>query len=169
MTNKNIKKSFMAISSIALALGILVITPSISNAAGAQDSVITDLVSPVCSTTTGYIANIEGIFPSPVTKITINGSSISPTRWEQTLINIAVAIPATTQKTFKIAIYNGLTPSLTAQAFTCGKLASVVNDNTEIGGVLPNTATNNYNNLLIGFTLSLLGMGGILMRKRVNS
>jgi LPXTG-motif cell wall-anchored protein len=139
-----------------------------------QDSSITSINSAVCSVTSGYVATLTGAFPTPIANIAVNGNNIDSTRWTQTATTVAVQIPPTDSKTFTIDVYNGLTPMLASQTFLCTEAVVVpvvvpaevpVVTPTETGGELPKTATSDYNYLLAGLAISLLGGSSLLLRK----
>ena len=143
-----------------------------------QDSSITSVSSAVCSTTSAYVINLEGVFPTAVTNIAINGTNIVSSRWIQSPNLIAIQIPASDTKSFSIQVYNGRTPMLALQTFVCTDAAVIRDDTstvtledipTETGGLLPDTATDNYNYLAIGAGLALLGFGGLLRRKPIKN
>ena len=140
-----------------------------------QSSSIASINNAVCSATTGYIATLTGIFPTPIANIAINGNNVASDRWTQTATTVAVQIPPTDTKTFTIDVYNGLTPMLASQTFLCTEAVVVpvvvptevpLVTPTETGGELPKTSTNEYNYLLAGIAVSFLGASGVLLRKR---
>jgi LPXTG-motif cell wall-anchored protein len=139
-----------------------------------QDSSITSINSAVCSVTSGYVATLTGAFPTPVANIAVNGNNIASDRWTQTATTVAVQLPASETKSFTIDVYNGLTPMLTTQTFSCTEAVVVpvvvptevpVVTPTETGGELPKTSTSDYNYLLAGLLISLLGGSSLLLRK----
>jgi type VI secretion system secreted protein VgrG len=140
-----------------------------------QSSSIASINSAVCSVTSGYVATLTGVFPTPVANIAVNGNNIASDRWTQTATTVAVQIPPTDTKSFTIDVYNGLTPMLASQTFLCTEAVVVpvvvpteipVVTPTETGGELPKTSTNDYNYLLAGIAVSFLGASGVLLRKR---
>lgn len=146
-----------------------------------QDSEITFVTTADCTTTEDYWVYLVGNFPSPVTNIAVNAVNIPSNRWTQTISQVGVRIPASDQKTFTIDVYNGRTPMLATQVFTC--LTPEVRETasptptptveesetvTETGGELPTTGTDSYTFLLIGAALVVLGAGGFILRKRVS-
>ena len=158
---------------------IVVPTPSYGGGytapAPVQSSSIASINSAVCSVTSGYVATLTGVFPTPVANIAINGNNIASDRWTQTATTVAVQIPPTDTKSFTIDVYNGLTPMLASQTFLCTEAVVVpiavptevpVVTPTETGGELPKTSTNDYNNLFAGIAISFLGASGVLLRKR---
>jgi LPXTG-motif cell wall-anchored protein len=145
-----------------------------------QDSEITFVTTADCTTTEDYWVYLVGNFPSPVTNIAVNAVNIPANRWTQTISQVGIRIPASDQKTFTIDVYNGRTPMLATQVFTC--LTPEVRETasptptptveetetvTETGGELPKTGTDSYTYLLIGAALVALGAGGFVLRKRV--
>ena len=139
-----------------------------------QDSSITSINSAVCSVTSGYVATLTGVFPTPVANIAVNGNNIASDRWTQTATTVSVQLPASETKSFTIDVYNGLTPMLATQTFLCTEAVVVpvvvptevpVVTPTETGGELPKTSTSDYNYLLAGLLISLLGGSSLLLRK----
>lgn len=139
-----------------------------------QNSTISSISSSECTSATDYTAYIAGYFPTEVTNIAVNGTNISASRWTQNIGQIAVNIPASSNKSFTIDIYNGRAPLLSTQVFLCIEPAMILPTpepvtETEIGGELPITATNNYNYLLIGAAAILLSGVGLAIRRRVRT
>jgi LPXTG-motif cell wall-anchored protein len=139
-----------------------------------QDSSISSISSTECTTTTDYTAYIAGYFPSKVVNVAVNGTNIPASRWTQTIGQIAVTIPASSNKSSTIEIYNGRQPLLATQVFLCIEPAMILPTpvpvtETEVGGELPVTATNDYNYLLIGAGAVLLGLIGLAVRRRVRT
>lgn len=156
--------SFSAIA-LLIALGTVFLLPTASNGAETQDSVITNVPVMQCSPTASYKGVIEGIFLSPVTSILIDGSAIDSSKWVQSRFEISITMPASTKKSFTVQLANGLEGrAFVQQTLSCTDAAVTP---TESGGTIPRTATNNYNNLLGGVVLILLGSIGVLLRKRV--
>jgi len=132
-----------------------------------QDSSITGVSTSVCTTTEDYTVNVSGNFPRDITNISINGRNIPSTRWTQTATNVAVNIPASTDTTFTILLYNGLTPMLAEQVVICSEaVIAPVETATKTGGELPVTGSNGYNYLLAAGGLGALGAGGYFLRRR---
>jgi LPXTG-motif cell wall-anchored protein len=118
----------------------------------------------------GYTANIAGSFPEVVTGVVINGVNLASTDWTQTTSNIAVQIPASSAQTFTVQVVNGQTPLLATQSFECvGSFIVVTGPTTETedGGLLPDTGSNNYNYLVAGIGLALFGSISLLRRKLI--
>jgi len=139
-----------------------------------QNSTISSISSSECTTTSDYTAYIAGYFPTQVTNIAVNGNNIPSSRWTQNIGQIAVNLPASGNKSFTIDIYNGKTPLLPTQVFLCTEPATILPIptpviETEVGGELPVTGSNDYNYLLIGAGLALLGGIGVAIRRRVRT
>jgi type VI secretion system secreted protein VgrG len=159
-----------------------------------QDSTITSISSSECTTTSDYTVYITGTFPSQIANVAVDSVNIATSRWVQTPTRIEVSIPASSKKTFAVALYNGRVPLMPAQVFICTvPVVEVVvtptptptpeavatetptpevtiaagETITETGGELPETGTNNFNYLLLGVVLLSLGAGGFLMRQRL--
>jgi hypothetical protein len=139
-----------------------------------QDSSISSISSSECTTTSDYTAYIAGYFPSQVQNVAVNGNNIPTSRWTQNIGQIAVNLPASTNKSFTMDIYNGRTPLLPTQVFLCIEPATILPiptpvTETEVGGELPITAGNDYNFLIIGAGVALLGAIGLAIRRRVRT
>jgi LPXTG-motif cell wall-anchored protein len=135
-----------------------------------QDSKITSISTSACSDTAGYTVNIGGNFPSPIKNVAVNGIDIGSSNFMQFPDKLMINIPASHQRTFTIDVFNWLLPMLDTQTFHCsGTGADTMVIPTRSGGILPMTGTNNYNFLLSGMVLSLLGASGLLLRRRVQS
>lgn len=119
-------------------------------------------------TTEGYTMEILGVFPERVTNIAINNNDLAVTNWTQTADYISIRIPGSTEKSFAITIDNGQTPMLT-RTFNCADSSGLTPPvtETENGGELPNTATNNYNFLIVGIVLAFVGSLGLIRRKQI--
>jgi LPXTG-motif cell wall-anchored protein len=111
-----------------------------------------------------YAGVIEGIFISPITSVVINGVAINSSTWVQSRFEVTIAMPPSTKKTFTVSLLNGLDPVMVQETLYC-EGAEVLP--TETGGSIPSTGTNNYNNLLGGIALVMVGSIGVLFRKRI--
>jgi LPXTG-motif cell wall-anchored protein len=136
---------------------------------GPQTSSISSYgVSNNACTTEGYTMEILGVFPERVTNIAINNNDLAVTNWSQTADYISIRIPGSTEKRFAITIDNGQTPMLT-RTFDCADslgLTPPPGFETETGGELPDTASNNYNFLIVGIVLAFVGSLSIIRRKQ---
>jgi LPXTG-motif cell wall-anchored protein len=152
---------------LLIGLGTAFLLPAGSNGAELQDSVITNVPVMQCSSTASYEGVIEGIFLSPITSIIIDGSAIPSSQWVQSRFEISITMPPSTKKSFTVNLANGLEGrALVQQTLSCTDGVVVA---TESGGRLPNTATSNYNNLLGGVVITLVGGIGMLFRKRIST
>jgi LPXTG-motif cell wall-anchored protein len=132
-------------------------------------SILTFGVSNNACTTEGYTMEILGVFPERVTNIAINNNDLAITNWSQTADYISIRIPGSTEKRFTITIDNGQTPMLT-RTFDCADSLGLTPSpgfETETGGELPDTASNNYNFLIVGIVLAFVGSLGIVRRKQI--
>lgn len=139
-----------------------------------QSSTISSISSSECTTTSDYTAYIAGYFPTQVTNIAVNGNNIPASRWTQNIGQVTVNLPASSNKSFTIDIYNGRTPLLPTQVFLCTEPATILPvptpvTETKVGGELPVTGSNDYNFLVIGAGLALLGGVGVAIRRRVRT
>ena len=139
------------------------------SAASAADDAITSVSAANCSVTTGYSVTLTGTFPTPISNVWANEIQIPIGSWAQTQTTVVLAIPASSVKTFTIRTYNG--GEVLSKDFTCTEAVVVVPpvvdpvDTTEDGGLLPDTATNNYNYLVVGIGL-MFAAGIALLRRR---
>jgi LPXTG-motif cell wall-anchored protein len=112
---------------------------------------------------------ILGVFPERVTNIKINNIDLAVTNWTQTDSYISINIPGSTETRFAITVENGQLPMLATQIFNCvdpSGLTPPVTE-TETGGEIPDTATNNYNFLIAGIVLAFVGSLGLIRRKQL--
>jgi LPXTG-motif cell wall-anchored protein len=154
--------------------GVIALSQSGIYAAQADGNSVSSVSSAACSDTSGYTVTLTGSFSSQIANVWVNGDiHVLPPDWSQTPTSLMVKIPASTAKTFAIQSYDG-GPMLSAD-FLCTEAAVVVPPVdvapvvTENGGTLPATATNNYNYLVAGLGLGLLGTFGLLRRKLVQN
>ena len=139
-------------------------------AVGPQTSSISVFgVSNDACTTEGYTMEILGVFPERVTNIKINNIDLAVTNWTQTDSYISINIPGSTETRFAITVENSQLPMLATQIFNCvdpSGLTPPVTE-TETGGEIPDTATNNYNFLIAGIVLAFVGSLGLIRRKQL--
>ena len=132
-------------------------------------SILTFGVSNETCTTEGYTMEILGVFPEQVTSVAVNNIDLAVTDWKQTDTYISINIPGSDDTRFAITIENGQLPRLATQIFNCSDPSGLTPPviETEDGGVLPNTASNNYNFLIVGIVLALVGSLSIIRRKQI--
>lgn len=129
------------------------------SAAQAED-LISSVSSANCSTSSDYTITLSGSFSTPISNIWADDIQIPYTDWTQSPTMVSVKIPASATKSFIILIWNGSTAL--EKEFNC---TAETEDVTEDGGLLPDTATNNYNYLAAGLGLALVGSAGLLRRR----
>ena len=79
-----------------------------------------DSVTPASCVTTGPTkVTLNGLFPTALLNITVNGVSIPKTDWVQTSTSIVVTSTVQTNAALIIQLYNGAVPLLAAQSFVC--------------------------------------------------
>ena len=171
MKNSSVLLKRIAITSL-LFVGVMAGNQFIAVAAdGPQTSSISSMsIKEGACWNAGYTANIAGSFPVAVTGVVVNGVNLASTDWTQTASNIAVNIPGSSASSFTVQVLNGQTPLLATQSFSCVGSFIVVSGpttETESGGLLPDTGSNNYNYLVAGIGLALLGSSGLLRRKLI--
>lgn len=84
-----------------------------------QDSTITSISTAECTTTEDYVVSILGTFPSVISNVAVNNVNAPVGSWSQTPTQLEVRLPASTQETFTINIFNGRIPLLPTQVFIC--------------------------------------------------
>jgi LPXTG-motif cell wall-anchored protein len=138
------------------------------SAAQAED-LISSVSSANCSTSSDYTITLSGSFSTPIYNIWANDIQIPLTDWTQSPTTLSVKIPASATTSFIIRTYNG--GAVLEKEFTCTAAVVIAppvietEDVTEDGGLLPDTATNNYNYLAAGLGLALVGSAGLLRRR----
>ena len=91
-----------------------------------QQSSITSVAPSNCVVSGTTAVTINGVFPTLVTDVTINGRAAVAGSWTQTPTTVTVnAVTSSTVPTI-IQLYNGQTPVLASQSFTCAPGAVVV-------------------------------------------
>jgi LPXTG-motif cell wall-anchored protein len=111
---------------------------------------------------------VTGNFPTQVTDVAIDYVNIAPTMWSQTASEILVKVPGTNPKPGNLIFYYG-DMQYEMVDVNCAQYATTFRETTEDGGLLPDTATNNYNYLAAGLVLALVGAVGLLRRKAVKA
>jgi hypothetical protein len=177
-TALNLKKSWKktAYSSALLLAGVMAFSQSSISIASADDA-ITSVSKADCSVTAGYTVTLGGNFDSPILNVWVQGQTfdiqIPGTDWTQTPTSVVVKIPASASSTFMIRTYNG--GAVLEKEFTCTAATVIAPpvtdavDETEDGGLLPDTATNDYNYLVAGLGLALVGARGLLRRRSIKA
>jgi LPXTG-motif cell wall-anchored protein len=160
-------KGLNSISALLL-VGVLSISQSGQFMAAADVSGETTIATKNCSTTSEYLLRLTGNFPTPVTDVAIDYVNIAPTMWSQSASEILVRVPGTNPKPGNLIFYYG-NSQYEMIDIDCAQYATTATDRTEDGGLLPDTATNNYNYLAAGLVLALVGAVGLLRRKAVKA
>ncbi len=94
--------------------------------AAVQLSTITSVAPANCVLTGTTAITINGGFPTPISNIIVNGTAVAVGSWTQTATTVTVnAVTSSTIPTV-IQIFNGQTPVLAAQSFTCTPAAVVI-------------------------------------------
>jgi LPXTG-motif cell wall-anchored protein len=164
--NKKVRK--ITIGRVLALAGVMAFTQSGMYTAAADDA-ITSVSKADCSVTAGYTVTLTGNFLTEISNVWANDIQIPLTDWSQSATAVVLKVPASAVKTFTIRTYNG--GAVLSQDFTCTEAAVVAPpvtdavDTTEDGGALPDTGSNNYNYLVAGLALTLIGSRGLLRRK----
>jgi LPXTG-motif cell wall-anchored protein len=170
MNEKRTSKK-ITLSAVVLIAGVMAFGQGGMSAASAADDAITSVSAANCSVTAGYSVTLTGTFPTPISNVWANEIQIPIGSWAQTQTTVVLAIPASSVKTFTIRTYNG--GEVLSKDFTCTEAVVVVPpvvdpvDTTEDGGLLPDTATNNYNYLVIGIGLMFAASVALLRRRTI--
>jgi LPXTG-motif cell wall-anchored protein len=175
--NKTKRSNKAAFSAALLLSGVMAIGQSSIYTAAAADG-INSVSSASCSTTSDYRVTLTGSFSTEISNVWVQPEfgaeiQIPTTSWSQTPTTLALTIPASSAKVFTIRTYNG--GDVLAQVFSCTEAVVVTppptdtttDTTTEDGGTLPNTGSNNYNYLVAGIGLALVGTRGLLRRKPI--
>jgi LPXTG-motif cell wall-anchored protein len=161
-------KGLNSISALLL-VGVLSISQSGQFMAAADEiTEATTIATKNCSTTSEYLLRLTGNFPTPVTDVAIDYVNIAPTMWSQSASEILVRVPGTNPKPGNLIFYYG-NSQYEMVDIDCAQYATTATDRTDDGGLLPDTATNNYNYLAAGLVLALVGAVGLLRRKAVKA
>ena len=85
-----------------------------------------DSVTPAACVTSGpTTVTINGIFPTAVSNVTVNGVNIVASSWKQTATTVTVTTPTPANGPIVIQLYNGSLPLLAVQTFICTPAAVV--------------------------------------------
>lgn len=170
--NGNSKVRKITIGRVLSLAAVMAFTQSGMYMAAADDA-ITSVSKADCSVTAGYTVTLGGNFSTEISNVWANDIQIPVTDWSQSATAVVVKIPASATSTFMIRTYNG--GAVLEKEFTC-TAATVVTppvtdavDTTEDGGELPATGSNNYNYLVAGLGLALVGGRGLLRRKSIKA
>src|ERR1035437_9260941 len=102
-------------------------TPATSPIVAAlQQSTITSVTPSNCVTTGPTAIRVNGNFSTPVSNITVNGITVAAGSWTQTAATVTVNAITSSTVPIVIQIFNGQTPLLAAQSFTCTPVAVVI-------------------------------------------
>jgi LPXTG-motif cell wall-anchored protein len=156
-------KKVLGSLSTMLLVGAFAVSQSSNIMASADENTL--VVSSVCTSTSDYSINLTGTFLTPATDVAINYVNIARSYWTQTATTFAIKVPGSQTKPYSLTIYFGTTPE--TMDVTCPDLSTAAVDTTEDGGVLPATGSNNYNYLVAGLGIALVGARGLLRRKSV--
>jgi LPXTG-motif cell wall-anchored protein len=161
-------KGLNSISALLL-VGVLSISQSGQFMAAADEiSEATTIATIDCSATSEYLLKISGNFPTQLNNVAIDYVNIAPNMWTQSASEILVRVPGTNPKPGNLILHYGNLQYQMANV-NCARFATVADETTEDGGLLPDTATNNYNYLAAGLVLALVGAVGLLRRKAVKA
>jgi hypothetical protein len=130
---------------------------------------VTSINNSSCLASTNYQINLSGNFPTPISNVAINYANIDKSFWVQSLTNLSISIPFDYLKPSNVIVYFGDSTQYIMTEVDCPEFSIPEQTATEKGGLLPTTATNNYNNLIGGITLIALGLGGLLIRRRLQA
>jgi hypothetical protein len=170
--NGNSKVRKITIGRVLSLAAVMAFTQSGMNMAAAADA-ITSVSKADCSVTAGYTVTLGGNFTSPIFNVWANDVQIPAADWSQSATAVVVKIPASATSTFMIRTYND--GAVLEKEFTCTAATVIAPpvtdavDETEDGGLLPDTATNDYNYLVAGLGLALVGARGLLRRRSIKA
>jgi LPXTG-motif cell wall-anchored protein len=160
------RKGITSISALAL-IGVISIGQSGAFIASADVvSDVTTVTSTECTSTPNHLIVLTGNFPSPVTEVAVDYQFVDQALWTQTPTKISVRIPAGNSAPSMVLFMYG-TGQFETLSVSCAGLGGPNTDTTEDGGLLPDTGSNNYNSLVAGLGLALVGVTGLLRRKSV--
>lgn len=161
-------KGLNSISALLL-VGVLSISQSGQFMAAADEITEATTIAKIdCSATSEYLLKISGNFPTQLNNVAIDYVNIAPNMWTQSASEILVRVPGTNPKPGNLIFYYG-DAQYQMKDFNCAQYATTATETTEDGGLLPDTATNNYNYLAAGLVLALVGAVGLLRRKAVKA
>jgi LPXTG-motif cell wall-anchored protein len=138
----------------------------------------------LCTSTDVHKISLVGNFPLKVTRVSLNGINLANTKWIQSEHRVVVTQSPGSTQTFVVDLFAGETQLVATQIVVCPEAVAVVipvetlaptptaiavETPTVTGGELPNTGSNTYTYLLIGFVMMGLGAGSLLIRNRVQS
>ena len=161
-------KGLNSISALLL-VGVLSISQSGQFMAAADEITEATTIATIdCSATSEYLLKISGNFPTQLNNVAIDYVNIAPNMWTQSASEILVRVPGTNPKPSNLILFYGTLQHEMVNV-NCAQFATVADETTEDGGLLPDTATNNYNYLAAGLVLALVGAVGLLRRKAVKA
>jgi LPXTG-motif cell wall-anchored protein len=161
-------KGLNSISALLL-VGVLSIGQSGQFMAAADEiSDATAIATIDCSATSEYLLKISGNFPIQLNNVAIDYANIERGMWTQTASEIQVRIPGSTVKPSNLILHYGNLEYKMAD-INCAQFSTVADQTTEDGGLLPDTATSNYNFLFAGLGLALVSAIGLLRRKPIKA
>jgi LPXTG-motif cell wall-anchored protein len=162
------RKGVTSISALAL-IGVISIGQSGAFIASADVvSDVTTITSVECLATSEYLVTVRGNFPTPLTEVAVNYANLDRPLWTQTATTISARVPALGAKPYIVLLQYGNISFATADVVCAGVAVAPAEETTEDGGLLPDTGSNNYNSLVAGLGLALVGVTGLLRRKSVN-
>ena len=161
-------KGLNSISALLL-VGVLSISQSGQFMAAAEElPLITSIATIDCSSTSEYLLKLTGTFPTRLSNVAIDYVNIAPSMWSQSATEILVRIPGSDPKPGNLIFYYG-DSQYQMMDVNCAQYATTAAETTEDGGLLPDTATSNYNYLAAGLALALVGTIGLLRRKPIKA
>jgi len=84
-----------------------------------QTSQINSVSPAVCATSGSTAFTVNGIFPTPITNVHVNGTILALTSWVQTPTTVTISTPMVITSPITFALYNGLMPLLATRSFSC--------------------------------------------------
>ena len=152
--------------SALILVGVIAVGQGGLFAASADES--SSVTSSVCTSVNDYSITLTGNFPTPVTDVAVNFVNIPRTSWTQTATDVVVKVAASNPSTpNNLIVYYGTSLEYLSVDVSCAAITTSTPDPTEDGGTLPNTGSNNYNYLVAGIGLALVGTRGLLRRKPI--
>ena len=156
------RKSISSFAAIML-VGVIAVGQGSLFSASADESTL--VTSGVCTSVSGYSIDLTGNFPTPITDVAVNYVNIARTLWTQSATNVVVKVSASDPQPNHVIVFFGQENVMVD--VVCSAITNPVAETTEDGGTLPNTGSNNYNYLVAGIGLSLVGARGLLRRKPI--
>jgi len=101
-----------------------VVTPPVT-VAPVQGSRVDSVTPAACVTNGPTTVTINGLFPTAVSNVTVNGVNIAASSWMQTPTTVTVTTPTPANGPVVIQLYNGSLPLLAVQTFICTPAAVV--------------------------------------------